>query len=142
MIDFVMNGGAEVVIVQFLDRFGRNPREILSRYWALQDQGVEIVATDEEIQEELMLLIKAGIAGQESKRTSERVRANMARVVQKGVHAARAPYGLRRVYEGKTLVRWEIDSVEGPVVREMYRLAVNENLGYRAGRLSWRRTGS
>jgi len=32
--------------------------------------------------EELLLLIKAGIAGAESKRTSERVRANMSRAVE------------------------------------------------------------
>ncbi len=56
----------------------------------------------------------------------------MGSAVQKGVHAARAPYGLRRVYEGRKEVTWEIDPIEGPVVREMYRLSVEENLGYKA----------
>ena len=131
MVQYVLEGGADVIIVQFLDRFGRNPREILQRYWELQDHGVSIVATDEDIKEELLLLIKAGIAGAESRRISERVRANMSRAVQKGVHAARAPYGLRRVYQGKD-VSWELDPVEAPVVRQMYRLAVEENLGFKA----------
>ena len=131
MVDYVLGGGAEVVVVQFLDRFGRNPREILQRYWELQDHGVSVVATDEDIKEELLLLIKAGIAGAESRRTSERVRANMGRAVQKGVHAARAPYGLRRAYEGKA-VRWELDTIEAPVVREMYELAVDQNLGFKS----------
>ena len=131
MVEYVLRGGADVVVVQFLDRFGRNPREILQRYWQLQDHGVVIRATDEDIKEELLLLIKAGIAGAESRRTSERVRANMSRVVQKGVHAARAPYGLRRVYHGRE-VQWELDPVEAPVVREMYRLAVEQNLGFKA----------
>lgn len=119
------------VVVQYLDRFGRNPREILQRYWELQDYGVTVVATDEDIKEELLLLIKAGIAGAESRRTSERVRANMSRAVEKGVHAARPPYGLKRVYQGRE-AHWEIDPMESPVVREMYHLVVEENLGYKA----------
>ena len=130
MVEYVLQGGAEVVVVQFLDRFGRNPREILQRYWELGDHGVEVVATDEDIKEELLLLIKAGIAGAESRRISERVRANMSRAVLKGVHAARAPYGLRRVYEGRDL-KWEIDPVEGPVLRKMYTLTVVDNLGFK-----------
>ena len=55
----------------------------------------------------------------------------MSRAVGKGVHAARAPFGLRRVYHGRE-VRWEKDPVEAPVVREMYRLSVEENRGYKA----------
>ena len=131
MVEYALTGAAEVIVVQFLDRFGRNPREILQRYWELQVASVSVVATDEDINEELILLIKAGIAGAESRRTSERVRANMSRAVEKGVHAARAPFGLRRVYHGRE-VRWEKDPVEAPVVREMYRLSVEENRGYKA----------
>ena len=130
MLEYVMDGGADTVVVQFLDRFGRNPREILQRYWQLQDSGVSVIATDEDIKDELLLLIKAGIAGAESRRTSERVKANMSRAVQKGVHAARAPFGLKRVYQGRE-TKWEIDPLEAPVLREMYRLAVEENLGYK-----------
>ena len=59
----------------------------------------------------------------------------MSRAVGKGVHAARAPFGLRRIYHGRE-VRWEKDPVEAPVeapvVREMYRLSVEENRGYKA----------
>ena len=55
----------------------------------------------------------------------------MSRVVAKGVHAARAPYGLRRVYQGRD-VGWELDPIEAPIVREMYRLSVEENRGYKA----------
>ena len=135
LVNFVVNGGADVIVVQFLDRFGRNPREILRRYWDLEERGVAVVATDEDIREELMLLIKAGIAGAESRRNSERMRANMARSVSKGVHAARSPYGLRRnrALEGdRVSVTWELDPVEAPLVREMYRLAVEQNMGYKA----------
>ena len=131
LVESALAGDADVIVVQFLDRFGRNPREILQRYWELQDAGVSVVATDEDINEELILLIKAGIAGAESRRTSERVRANMSRAVEKGVHAARAPFGLRRIYHGKE-VHWERDPIEAPVVREMYRLSVEENRGYKS----------
>jgi len=126
MVEYVLQGGADVIVVQFLNRFGRNPKEILQRYWQLQEHNVSIVATDEDLKDELLLLIRAGIAGAESRRTSERVRANMSRVVAKGVHAARAPYGLRRMYQGRD-VGWELDPEEAPIVREMYRLSVEEN---------------
>ncbi len=55
----------------------------------------------------------------------------MSKAVAKGVQAARPPYGLKPVYQGKE-AHWEIDPIEAPVVREMYDLAVEENLGYKA----------
>ncbi|MFC1920989.1 recombinase family protein [Chloroflexota bacterium] len=135
MLDFVREGNADFIVVQFLDRFGRNPREILRRFWELEEIGVRIVATDEDIREELALLIRADMAGAESRRTSERVRTNMGKAVSKGVHAARPPFGLRPVKEingDKVDLHWELDPDEAPVVREMYCLAVEENLGYKA----------
>ena len=131
MVEYVQAGNAEVIIVQFLDRFGRNPKEILRRYWHLQDQGISVIATDEDLTEELLLLVRAGIAGAESTRNSERMRANMRRAIEKGSHAARSPFGIKKVYQGRNS-HWEIDPVQAPVVREMYRLAVEENLGYKA----------
>jgi site-specific DNA recombinase len=135
MVDFVLQGGADVVIVKFLDRFGRNPREILRRIWELQEHGVSVVASDEDIQEEIVLLVKAWAAGAESKRNSERVRANMSTAIKKGIHVGRPPFGLRSIKDikGSTVtVHWELDPKEAPVVKEMYRLAVEENLGYKA----------
>jgi len=131
MVDYVLEGNAEVIVVQFLDRFGRNPQEILTRFWLLKDSGISVVATDEDFSEELLLLLKAGIAGAESTRNPERMRANMRRAVEKGSHAGRTPFGFKRVYEGRKF-HWEVDPVQAPVVREMYRLAVEENLGYKA----------
>lgn len=135
MVDHAKLGGADVIVVQFLDRFGRNPKEILQRYWELEAHGVSVVATDEDIKDELVLLVKAGMAGAESRRISERVRANMSTAISKGVHVGRPPYGLRPikgVNGGEVEVRWELDPEEAPVVREMYPLAVEENLGYKA----------
>ena len=87
MLSFVRGGGADVILVQFLDRFGRNPQEILQRIWELRDCGVTVEVTDEDIGEELMLLVRAGMAGAESRRTSERVKANMERIVSRGTHS-------------------------------------------------------
>jgi DNA invertase Pin-like site-specific DNA recombinase len=135
MVEFVMHGGADIIVMQYLDRFGRNPREILRRYWELQDHGISIVATDEDIREEIILLVKAGVAGAESKRNSERVRANMGTAVKKGVHVGRSPYGLKSIKDVKgsaVSTNWELDATEAAIVREMYRLRVEENLGYKS----------
>jgi site-specific DNA recombinase len=135
MLQYVSEGNADVIVVQWLDRFGRNPKEILTRYWVLEEMGVGVEATDEDLKEELILLIKAGLAGAESRKNSERVRANMSRAVSKGVHIGRAPYGLRRVKrldEGKVVTEWELEPHEAATVREMYRLAVRENKGFKA----------
>ena len=131
MIEFALQCGADVIIVQFLDRFGRNPQEILSRIWEFRQHRVELLTTDEDIKDELMLLIRAGLAGAESRRNSERVRSYMARSVEKGVHMGRAPYGYRRTRINDQ-VTWEQEPQEAEIVREMYRLSVAENLGYRS----------
>jgi site-specific DNA recombinase len=135
MLEFVKQYKVDVIVVKFLDRFGRNPKEILRRYWELQEHGVSVVATDEDIKEELNLLFKAFMAGAESKRNSERVRENMSSAIAKGVHVGRPPYGLKATKDisGSGVdVQWELDPAEVPIVKEMRRLRVEENLGYKA----------
>ncbi len=72
MLEYVDKYHPDEVVVLFLDRFGRNPREILRRYWQLEEAGTTVESINEDLKEELMLLLRAGIAGQDSKRTSER----------------------------------------------------------------------
>ena len=90
--------------------------------------------TDEDIKEELLFLIRAGMAGAGSRKTSERVVANMARIVSGGTHSGRVPFGftpIKRIERGKAVVEpWEIDETKAEVVREMARLAFDENLGF------------
>lgn len=131
MVDAALGGDADVILVQYLDRFGRNPREILRRIWELGDHKVTVEATDEDIREEMVLLVRAGLAGAESRRNSERVRANMARAAGKGRHFGRPPYGYRSVYEGRN-IRWEQAPAEAEAVREMVRLSTVENLGFKS----------
>ena len=131
MVERALAGEADVIVVQFLDRFGRNPREILRRYWDLEEHGVKVVTTDEDVSEELMLLMRAGLAGAESRRTSERVRSYMASRAAKGVHFGRAPYGYRRTRTNDEVL-WEQEPAEAEVVREMFRLSTEENLGHKS----------
>ena len=59
----------------------------------------------------------------------------MGTAIGKGIHVGRPPYGLRSMKDikGTTVtIHWELDPVEAPIAREMYRLAVEENLGYKA----------
>ena len=74
------------------------------------------------------------MAGAESKRTSEKVKANMARIVSKGTHSGRVPFGfkpVRRLDEGRAGVdHWEVDEEQAEAVREMTRLAVERTVGF------------
>lgn len=136
MVKYVLEEDVDVVLVQYLDRFGRNPQEILQRIWELKDHGVSVEATDQDIQDELILMVMAGVAGHESKRTSERVRANMGNIVKRGVHSGKPPFGfrpIREIVDGRArVVRWEIEDPEAEIIREMARLCTDENLGFKA----------
>jgi len=134
MLTFLAEKNADVVVVQFLDRFGRNPKEILRRIWALQDIGVEVVTTDEDIKEELVLLVRAGLAGAESKRTSERIKANISRAVSKGIHVGRVPYGfdgVKDIVDGRArITQFVPNPSEVSVIRQMFHLVTEQNFGY------------
>ena len=132
MLKSALDGNADLVVVRWLDRFGRNPREILRRVWELQEAGVTVEATDEDLREEMMLLVKAGMAGAESKRNSERVKGNMAAAARKGAHFGRVPYGFRRMRQPDDTIVYVQDEAEAPAVRAMYRMAVVEGLGSKA----------
>ena len=85
MLRYVADHDIGHVVVLFLDRFGRNPREILRRYWELEERGITVESANEDLKEELLLLVRAGIAGAESRRTSERVKIASSRLRQRGV---------------------------------------------------------
>ena len=136
MLRFLEDKTADLVIVQYLDRFGRNPKEILRRIWALQEVGVTVCATDEDIKEELILLVRAGLAGAESKKNSMRVKSNMGRVVSRGTHIGRVPFGfdgIRKIHpDGKARIsEFALNDSEAALIRFMYNLAVNLNLGFK-----------
>ena len=51
MLDYVASQGIGNVVVIFLDRFGRNPREILRKYWELQERGITVQSIKEDLEE-------------------------------------------------------------------------------------------
>ena len=130
MLDYVASQGIGNVVVIFLDRFGRNPREILRRYWELEEQGIAVQSINEDLEEELMLLIRAGIAGQESKRTGERVSLALREAVSRGRYVSKLPLGYRKIKDSEG-VRIEQEPREAEAVRLAYELATNRNMGYR-----------
>jgi len=137
MLRFLQDKTADIVVVQYLDRFGRNPKEILRRIWALQEVGVEVQATDEDIKEELILLVRAGLAGAESKKISARVKANIGKAVVKGSRFGRVPYGfdgIRTIREDgqARITRFVHNPAEVAVIKKMYRMTVDRNMGYKA----------
>ena len=131
MLRYVVEHDIGHVVVLFLDRFGRNPREILRRYWELEERGITVESANEDLKEELLLLVRAGIAGAESRRTSERVKAASFKAAARGRHMSRPPYGYRQVKDGDT-VHWEQEPQEAEAIRRAYQLSVEENLGYMA----------
>ena len=42
MLAHIVQHGVGNVVALFLDRFGRNPREILRRYWELEERGIAV----------------------------------------------------------------------------------------------------
>jgi hypothetical protein len=133
MLAHVKEHGAGNVVVLFLDRFGRNPREILRRYWELQERGITVQSVNEDLREELLLLVRAGIAGQESKRTSERVRLALREAASRGVHVGAMPFGYIKMRDRDgdgTHVEQVPEQVA--VIRLAYELATVDNLGYKA----------
>jgi site-specific DNA recombinase len=131
MLAHIIEHGVGHVVVLFLDRFGRNPREILRRYWELQERGITIQSVNEDLREELLLLVRAGIAGQESKRTSERVRMALREAASRGKLVSKLPFGYAKVrdWQGE---RVEQVPQEAEAVRLAYELATVQNKGYKA----------
>jgi site-specific DNA recombinase len=145
MLRYIIEHGIANVVVLFLDRFGRNPREILRRYWALEEQGVRVQSVNEDLKEELLLLVRAGIAGAESKRTGERVSTAMRAAAGKGRHMGGTPFGYVKFREGSA-EGWRQVPEAVSAIRLAYRLSVEENKGYRAiadelNRLGYRTKG-
>ena len=94
-------GEADTILVRWLDRCGRRPREILTRIWELQDLGVSVEASDEDLREELILLVRAALTGKESERLSERVRATLPARAAQGKWSGKIAWGMRYDANGK-----------------------------------------
>lgn len=124
MLGNVRDGGIDVIVVTFLDRFGRDQWEVMARMGELRSLGVEVQAIQEDAREFIAVALSAWKADQESKRIGERVKKTMHYAVANGVPMGRAPYGYRR--EDKAFV---VVESEAEVVRDIFRWCVAENMG-------------
>ncbi len=131
MLDYVAQNDVDTVVVLFLDRFGRNPREILRRYWQLEERGVAVHSINEDLREELMLLLRAGIAGQESRRTSERVVMALREAAKRGKLVSKLPFGYVKIrdQDGEHI---EQVPEEAAAIRLAYEQATDRNMGFKA----------
>jgi DNA invertase Pin-like site-specific DNA recombinase len=139
MLVAIRHGDINVVVVQFLDRFGRNPKEILRRYWELEELNVTVHVTDEDIREELMLMVRAFVAGKESEKTSARVGPAMHAALDRGRWVGRPPFGLDLDTDPRSATRGKLTpNAFAPVIVRIFDLYASGSGGHAgiAGRLN------
>jgi len=94
-------GAFDVIVVTWLDRFGRNDREITMRVLELQDAGITVEPTEEAIPDFITLVLQAWKAGQEVERIAARTSDGLLAAASKGAALGKAAFGYRR--------RWDLD---------------------------------
>lgn len=131
----------DILLTFMSDRIGR--KEEYSVYVStLSNLGIEVwtikegLLSTEENTDRLMVYLKFWLNEVESRKTGERVKAAQQEMVKKGKHVGGyAPYGYELVYNGKigihgrALKELRVVEDQAEVVKEMFRLAVEENLG-------------
>ena len=132
----------DVLLVFMFDRLGRREDETpFLVEWFIQ-HGIEVWSTREGQQkienrsDKLINYIRFWQAGGESEKTSIRVKAAHTQMTADGLWRGGNPaYGYKLALNGRVgkknrqLYDLEIDEVQGPIVREMFRLIVEEGYG-------------
>jgi site-specific DNA recombinase len=127
MLDYLrQNGGGATVVVDSLQRLGRNTRRTARAYFQLDGMGVHVVSLDGEASATESLLA-SWTTRDPSERAGERVRAAMRQKAIKGEVLGRPPYG----YGVGDKRRLEPIAEEAAIVRYMFRLYNQEGLGIR-----------
>lgn len=131
----------DILLTFMSDRIGR--KEEYSMYIAtLNKLGIEVwtikegLLSTEEDTDRLTLFIKFWSNERESRKTGQRVKAAQCEMVKQGKHVGgKAPYGYELVYSGeisnhgRALKKLQIVEDEAAIVREIFRLSAEENLG-------------
>lgn len=132
----------DVLLVFMFDRLGRRDDETPFLVEWFINHGIEVWSTREGQQklenrgDKLINYIRYWMAGGESEKTSIRVKAAHTQMTNDGVwRGGGHPYGYKLVHNGRigkknrALYDLEIDEVEGPIVKEMFRLLTEEGYG-------------
>lgn len=128
------NGVYDILLIYKLDRFGRRSSESLN-YAQTFENYCEIWVVDKKTQfkskgsmEELMAFIEFWHAKQSSEDTKQRVKDAMRQIHEAGVWTGgNPPYGYRNHTKSNML---EIDDYESDVVKIVFDLYANQNMGF------------
>lgn len=137
----------DILLVFMYDRLGRKDEETPFILHDLVNMGVRIWSVSEGEQrfdghvDKLTTYIRYWQASGESEKTSQRVKERRRQMAEAGVWGGgNAPYGYHLVHKGRIgaknrlLYDMEIDSIQAPVVKEIFRLTLEDNWG--ANRIS------
>lgn len=115
-----------VVVVDRVDRFGKDMREAARAYFQLTGMGATVV-TLAEVADPTASLVQGWRGREDRERLGEKVRTAMRRKAVKGEALGRPPFGYR------VGLRHRLEPVpdEAALVRYMYRLYTTEGLGIR-----------
>ncbi|HVA92071.1 MAG TPA: recombinase family protein [Chloroflexota bacterium] len=118
VIALARSHAVDFVLVWRLDRFGRDEAEAMIRLKEMARLHTKVVSATEGEQSPFLQRLMFLLAGEESRRTSERVRPAMRKRVEEGLWVAKPPFGYQvdPTHPGRIL----IDQEAAPVVREIY----------------------
>lgn len=108
----------DFVLVWRLDRFGRDEAEAMLRLKEMAKLQTKVVSATEGEQSPFLQKLMFLLAGEESRRTSERVRPAMRERVEQGLWVAKPPLGYK--VDPARPGHIQIDEVTAPLVRELY----------------------
>lgn len=112
----------DVIVVTYLDRFGRRDEEIAYRTLELRRMGITVDATRESTESFIDLFLSAWKAGQDSERIAARVRSTMAVAARGGGVTGVPAYGYR--VRDK---RYVLEPFEAEVVRGIFKAYIEGN---------------
>jgi site-specific DNA recombinase len=118
--------GFAVVVVPSIANMGGDLRDAARRYFQIEGLGAQ-VAPMSSTGDAMTEIVSAWSAQDDGNKLSDRVRAAMRRKAVKGEVLGRPPYG----YKVGTRRRLELIPEEAVVVRYIYRLYLQENMGIR-----------
>ncbi|MBP3920100.1 MAG: recombinase family protein [Bacilli bacterium] len=132
MIDDALAGKIDLILVKSISRFGRNTVDILKYIRLLKEHGVAVYFEEENIntmkmQGEILLTVLSALAQQGSATISSSVALGARMKMKRGELVGHyAPFGYRYDQDKEKLV---ICEEEAEVVKEIYRLYIEEGLG-------------